>query len=614
MKTRTQNLKRLLSLLLCLCMVVGLLPTMVLAVTIDGSVSATIYLDDGDGQWMEDEEKTTFAVDQSELILHLDFSSSSLPSGGQVESIAFYPIDGSKPDGFVFWFDEESICNNGTKTDKLATAGVFQIKNFTPNGNGGSANLTPGIYKILVYANNGQTGGSYQSLNYLSTEIFTITGAMGPGEPVIDTATLLDAYVGEEYRQALHATPGTTGNALTWSVSSGRLPTGLQLDASTGEIFGTPTEEAVGSHSFTVRVSEAVEGGEPLTATQELTLKVTQRLAITNTEINFNLNRGQSVNEKLKANLEGVTWTIISGKLPSGLYLQDDVITGTVSGYADSDNYQVTVQAKADGQTAVKDFVFTVGDLFRFNLAGTIDSDAVDRYVYLRAEDSQNRDITLWSGKLTEGTQSLMINAGFAGAQVSNVQLITYASSSSSTASVLAEYTESTPLTLTDGESADLIGRGNNVLVKLPEITHDYGEGARIQTWFQESGVSYKTYQPGTIVAADTKFTLHGSASCSGEGDPLAECNLTTAIFTGPGVEGDDGNYTYNPAQNTSGASITVSYPVYERKSVTVTLKQTIGESDALDLSYAKLTFSQRLDRWTYSTDAVVGGEQHLYG
>ena len=105
-----------------------------------------------------------------------------------------------------------------------------------------------------------------------------------------------------------------------------------------------------------------------------------------------------------------------------------------------------------------------------------------------------------------------------------------------------------------------------SVLVKLPEITHSYGENARIQTWFQESENTYKTYQPGAIVAAETEFTLHASASCSGADDPLAEYDLTTATFEGEGVSGSAGSYTYNPANNPDGAAITVSYPKYELK------------------------------------------------
>lgn len=598
---KSKRLKRLTSLLLCLCMVTSLTPATALAVDrIDGYVSAKIYT--GQGSYGEfTGETSSFSVDQSGLILDLRNFNAALPSGSEIESIAFYPEPAASenPWGTVFWFNgnEEYPCTNGTPNDKLTDNGVFQILGFTPNGSNDSADLMPGTYKVLVYVGNGQTGDAYEELYYLSNETFTITGAMGPGEPVISTATLPDAYVGEAYSQTLKATPGTAGNALTWSIDSGSLPAGLNL-SSDGVLSGTPTETALGDYTFTVKVTETPAEGETLTATQELTLKVTQKLEITNETTSFTLNRAEQVNIPLTANLEGVTWKITSGTLPSGLYLQSGAITGTVASYAASGSYQVTVQASADGQTATEEFTFQIGDLFRFNLpAEGIDSDAMDRYVYLRAKEG-NRDITLWSGRLTEGTTSLMVGGGFAGTEVTDVRLITYASSSSSTETVLATYTGS--VTLTDENSADLTGKGQDVLVKLPEITHSYGGNAYIQTWFQESGVSYKTYQPGTIVAASTTFTLHASAGCSGADDPLAEYDLTTATFTGKGVSGT----TYTPASNPDAEAITVSYPKYDLTTFTVSLEPTIGETP--DLSYAKLSFSQRFDRWTYSADAVV--------
>lgn len=70
---------------------------------------------------------------------------------------------------------------------------------------------------------------------------------------VITTPALSGGTVGTVYNATL-AVAGGTGTK-TWSISSGTLPTGLSLNASTGVISGTPT--APGSSTFTVRVQDS---------------------------------------------------------------------------------------------------------------------------------------------------------------------------------------------------------------------------------------------------------------------------------------------------------------------------------------------------------------------
>jgi formylglycine-generating enzyme required for sulfatase activity len=81
----------------------------------------------------------------------------------------------------------------------------------------------------------------------------------------IMTIGLRDGIVGEPYDRALVATGGA--GDYDWEISSGVLPEGLSLDATTGTISGTPL--AVEESTFTVRL----ESGEQ-TATKPLALKV----------------------------------------------------------------------------------------------------------------------------------------------------------------------------------------------------------------------------------------------------------------------------------------------------------------------------------------------------
>jgi hypothetical protein len=70
-------------------------------------------------------------------------------------------------------------------------------------------------------------------------------------KPTIATETLSNGIVGVAYNQALAAT-SSYNLPITWSVSSGKLPVGLALDANTGVLSGVPTKSDR-SQSFTIK-------------------------------------------------------------------------------------------------------------------------------------------------------------------------------------------------------------------------------------------------------------------------------------------------------------------------------------------------------------------------
>ena len=82
--------------------------------------------------------------------------------------------------------------------------------------------------------------------------------------PTITISSLPDGILGAAYSQALTADGNTP---ITWSVQSGSLPDGLNLDPSTGTISGTPTK--AGDFTFTVQAANDFEND-----TKELSIHI----------------------------------------------------------------------------------------------------------------------------------------------------------------------------------------------------------------------------------------------------------------------------------------------------------------------------------------------------
>ena len=558
------------------------------------SVSATIYLDNGDGQWTDEEEKTTFPVDQAGLILDLRNFDAAIPQGEEIASMAFSPAGSTSSEGSsVFWYEG---CTNGTPHDKLYNNngtynGVFQLEGFAPNGNGEHNTPTPGQYQVMLWVYDPNTESE---TTYLSTETFTITAAAGPGGPVITTATLPDATVGVNYETPLAAAPATSGT-LSWSITSGNLPDGLQLDANTGKISGTPT--AAGSYSFTVQVSEENAGGEPLTATKELTLTVTAPLVLSTGTggTTFDLTRGEPFTLQLTAN-QPVTWSFQDGYMP-GLRLSGDTISGTVSSYTSSGTYTATMRATAaDGQTADITLTFTVGDLYAFTLPESLSNDMIGHYAYLRAT-LDGKEVTLWSGALSSLYQQLTVYSSYSGKTVNNVELYVRLNKGGNVEAVLANAAGS--VTLTDGDTSPLTAANTDTIIALPEF--DYGGlDNYVSAWFEDSD-GYRYYS-GDLATADMTFTLEASANPKlyrQNGNSTYDLNGTPS-FSGTGV-----NSTTYTASGGSGGPITVTYPQLTKQTVTFTLEP-VSEAEPEDLTGAQLSIQQYVNGAAVRTSATI--------
>ncbi|HSZ62831.1 MAG TPA: putative Ig domain-containing protein [Terriglobales bacterium] len=163
----------------------------------------------------------------------------------------------------------------------------------------------------------------------------------------VTTTSLAGGSIGTVYtNQTLQATGGIT--PYSWSVTTGSLPAGLSLSATTGVISGTPTGTFVGTDNFTVTVTDSeTPTGAKATANLSITITVAP-LSVTTTSSAFAVGVVNSVYPSTTLQATGgispYSWTITTGSLPSGLLL--NASTGVISGTptaSGTSNFTVTV-------------------------------------------------------------------------------------------------------------------------------------------------------------------------------------------------------------------------------------------------------------------------------
>ncbi len=261
-----------------------------------------------------------------------------------------------------------SLTPSGTlaiTTSSLPKGQVGTAYSATLAATGGSAPytwaLTSGTLPagLTLKASTGAIGGTPTAGVSASALTFTVTDSSSPAQSKsvslsltispatlsITTSSLPDGQVGASYSATLVATGGTT--PYTWSLTSGTLPSGLSLNASTGAIIGTPTVAANASPlTFTVN-----DSSNPVqSASVSLGLTIGSTASGTLTIATTTLPGGQ-VGVAYSAALLAAggttpyTWSISSGSLPAGLTLNGatGAITGTPTAAAGATPLTISV-------------------------------------------------------------------------------------------------------------------------------------------------------------------------------------------------------------------------------------------------------------------------------
>ena len=206
-----------------------------------------------------------------------------------------------------------------------------------------------GSYSFELY------GTLYGVTKSAGTVEITVEEAPEP-EIVIEEKTLAEGYVGTYYYDTLTAEANTDGT-VTWSVSSGSLPEGLQL--SDGEISGTPRR--AGTFRFTVK-AELYSGTETYSATQSFSIYVYSGSSVV---ISTDELPDGRINKAYSADIESYSspaaWSITEGSLPDGLSLRTLNGKGRIEGTPrEAGTFTFTVTAASGGLSGSREFTLNI--------------------------------------------------------------------------------------------------------------------------------------------------------------------------------------------------------------------------------------------------------------
>ncbi len=192
-----------------------------------------------------------------------------------------------------------------------------------------------------------------------STFSVAVTGTGIGAVPLsVTTGSLTSGQVSSTYAATLTASGGTS--PYTWSVSSGTLPAGLSLSASSGQITGTPTQN--GTSTFTIQVKDSSSPAQTATESLSITIAATP-VQISNASVpSGQVGTAYSTTLAASGGTTPYSWTISSGALPAGLTLST---AGTISGTPTASGSftftaKVTDSTTPTAQAATESFTITV--------------------------------------------------------------------------------------------------------------------------------------------------------------------------------------------------------------------------------------------------------------
>ena len=199
------------------------------------------------------------------------------------------------------------------------------------------------------YASNRQV--TIEACNPLSCKTYSLT--LTALQPVRSFSYPSMSYVFAK-GSSVSVSASATGDLITYSVTTGQLPTGLTLSSATGAITGVPSQSVNMARSITITAENDL-GSQTVTMTIQVLEKPTQ-LSYPSEE--YNIAVGETVSLTPSFNGDLLTFSVTQGSLPSGLVL--DAKTGVISGKATTSTAQQSITIGATNSVGSRSVTITI--------------------------------------------------------------------------------------------------------------------------------------------------------------------------------------------------------------------------------------------------------------
>ena len=398
----------------------------------------------------------------------------------------------------------------------------------------------------------------------ITTRQFTIT--VNP--PVsITTASLPAGTAAAAYPSTTLAATGGTGTGYAWSVSTGSLPTGLNLSTA-GVLSGTLSSSAT-TATFTIQVQD--NGGN--TATKQFTITVNPAVTVTTASLPTGTAGQPYTSTTLTASGgsgTGYTWSVSAGSLPAGLNLSTaGVLSGTLSVSAVNSTFTIQVQ-DSGGATGTKQFTITVNGPLTIVTASLPTGTAGQPYT--------STTLTASGGSGTGYTWSVSTGSLPTGLNLSSAGVLSGTLSSSAATSTFSIQvqdsiggTASKQFTLTVSPALgistnSLPGGGAGSAYPSTTLSATGGTGTGY-TWSVSAGslptglnLSSAGVLSGTLSSSATTATFTIQVKDSGGTTVTRQFTISILTITTPSLPGGSSSQSYTASLNASGGTLTYTW------------------------------------------------------